>query len=534
MSPSTRPARAGLPAWLWAAGYFALVAALQQAASSTAELDQAEQLVLSQSLAWGYTNQPPLYTALVWAVFQLTGPSLAALSAIKVGLLTALVAGCDRIGLALGLDAPRRRVALWGLMLLPPVVWEAQRDLTHSLLAAALAALLCAQVLGLLRRGQGGQGGEAGLAAYALAGLLAGLTVLAKHNAAVLALALAAALLLTPAWRARLRPAGVALAVSVAALVVLPHGLWLMAHADALQHTLDKVARGEARGPLQQAVALAGGLLQGGLGFAGTLLLAAPLLGWRRRSGAAPMGRTPAMAAPAEARDDTGGGRPGSVDPLTASAPALLGRLLACAVLLLVALAVAMQAHSFKSRWFLPVLFLLPLWLAARCTPPRGWRGRAFTGWAVFVAAACAVFLPAHVWHAVPGQPVVRRNEPLVAAGQALARVVPGQPVAVLAPHHLLAGNLRLAWPQAQVRAASLTPAGSMPPLAGRVLVVCPPSATGTAGWSDWLQRQTGRSSDQITWQGLVEVPMLHRPQMPAYRLLWAVVDVPPRAGAAR
>ncbi|MCH2242465.1 MAG: hypothetical protein MK041_11185, partial [Aquabacterium sp.] len=80
----------------------------------------------------------------------------------------------------------------------------------------------------------------------------------------------------------------------------------------------------------------------------------------------------------------------------------------------------------------------------------------------------------------------------------------------------------------------SLTPAGSMPPLAGRVLVVCPPSATGTAGWSDWLQSQTGRSSDQITWQGLVEVPMLHRPQMPAYRLLWAVVDVPPRAGAAR
>ncbi|MCH2242910.1 MAG: hypothetical protein MK041_13510, partial [Aquabacterium sp.] len=195
MRPSLRPARAGLPAWLWAAGYFALVAALQQAASSTAELDQAEQLVLSQSLAWGYTNQPPLYTALVWAVFQLTGPSLAALSAIKVGLLTALVAGCDRIGLALGLDAPRRRVALWGLMLLPPVVWEAQRDLTHSLLAAALAALLCAQVLGLLRRGQGGQGGEAGLAAYALAGLLAGLTVLAKHNAAVLALSLAAALL---------------------------------------------------------------------------------------------------------------------------------------------------------------------------------------------------------------------------------------------------------------------------------------------------------------------------------------------------
>ena len=55
--------------------YACAVAFLQMGASPTAELDQAEQLILSQRLQWGYTNQPPLYTWLLWGIAQWTGPS---------------------------------------------------------------------------------------------------------------------------------------------------------------------------------------------------------------------------------------------------------------------------------------------------------------------------------------------------------------------------------------------------------------------------------------------------------------------------
>jgi 4-amino-4-deoxy-L-arabinose transferase-like glycosyltransferase len=534
---------AGLPAWLWAAAYFASVALLQLAVSSTAELDQAEQLVLSQTLAWGYTNQPPLYTWLVWALFQLTGPSLLALSALKVALLTALVAGCAGTCRALGLDAPRARLALWGVLLLPPIVWEAQRDLTHSLLAAALGAVFLAQVLGLLRRAApvlaGPAAGPVGSAsarpgpawlAYALAGALAGACVLAKHNAAVLVAALALAVLLTPPWRARLQPAGVALAAVVAAGVVLPHALWLLAHQAALQQTVDKLASDAGGGALDHLLGLLPDLLRGLLGFAGTLLLAAPLLlrgpvaAWRR---VVVKRRAKAMkVAPGEAQADPSRASTPAADALAASAPALLGRLIACAVALLAALAWSMGADAFKSRWFLPVLFVLPLWLTARSPVAGGWRARAFAGTAVAVALLCAVLLPLQVLRPLPGQPEVRRNLPLVELGHALAQAVPDRPAVLLAPSHLLAGNLRLAWPHTEVRAASLRLAAPQAALAGSVLIVCPPQDLGTPGWADWLQRQAGWRVQDVRWQGVVEVPVLHRPARPAHRLLWARVPV--------
>ena len=78
--------------------YACAVAFLQMGASPTAELDQAEQLILSQRLQWGYTNQPPLYTWLLWGIAQWTGPSLTVLLLFKVGLLLALAVSFVGVG----------------------------------------------------------------------------------------------------------------------------------------------------------------------------------------------------------------------------------------------------------------------------------------------------------------------------------------------------------------------------------------------------------------------------------------------------
>lgn len=499
--PAASAARtlAGLPAWMGAGAYFAAVALLQWAVSSTAELDQAEQLVLAQSLAWGYTNQPPLYTWLVWAVFQLTGPSLLALSALKVALLTGLVTACMALCRELGGQDAQARLAGWGLLLLPPVVWEAQRDLTHSLLAATLGAALCGWTVRTLRR-------SGGCWAYAGAGLLAGLAVLAKHNAAVLVLALLLALCLTPPWRARLRWRGVLLAAGVAAAVVAPHAVWLATHADVLQHTLDKLgdpSRGDAVPPLG---ALAAAMALGLLGFAGPWALMAPLLLGRR---------------PAAAQASGGAAPPGPpADPLPP------GRVLACALVLMAALAAALGGDSFKGRWFMPVFFLLPVWLALRTGPRPPWRPRLYIGAGAVLAGACGLMLVLQVLRPLPGQPEVRRNLPLVELGRLLPQATGEPPSVVLAPHHLLAGNLRLALPQAEVRAASLRLGAPPPRPAGRVLVVVPPGELGDESFAAWLAQQTGRRPQDIRWQGMVEHPLLHRPQAPAFRLLWAVVAV--------
>ena len=55
--------------------------------SPALELDEAEQALWSQTLAWGYGGQPPLYTWLQAGWFALLGPGVLALSSLKFMLL---------------------------------------------------------------------------------------------------------------------------------------------------------------------------------------------------------------------------------------------------------------------------------------------------------------------------------------------------------------------------------------------------------------------------------------------------------------
>ena len=113
--------------WLGVTLYLLLNTLLQLAVSSTADLDQAEQLLLSQQLKAGYNAQPPLYTWLVYLLFQLTGPQLLTLLVLKVCLLSLLVAGLLNIGRYLGFNQQQHLVTIAGLALIPQFLWESQR-----------------------------------------------------------------------------------------------------------------------------------------------------------------------------------------------------------------------------------------------------------------------------------------------------------------------------------------------------------------------------------------------------------------------
>ena len=54
------------------------------------EYDEAEQLVLVQSLEWGYYYQPPLYTWLLWPWVKLLGPTVFPLMIVRTLLYVAL------------------------------------------------------------------------------------------------------------------------------------------------------------------------------------------------------------------------------------------------------------------------------------------------------------------------------------------------------------------------------------------------------------------------------------------------------------
>src|ERR1700749_157064 len=63
--------------------YFTLQIILRVCISSSLDLDESEQLVLTQKLSWGYGSQPPLYTWIQFGFFRMFGISVFGLSFLK-------------------------------------------------------------------------------------------------------------------------------------------------------------------------------------------------------------------------------------------------------------------------------------------------------------------------------------------------------------------------------------------------------------------------------------------------------------------
>src|SRR6266508_5048600 len=72
------------------AGYLGVHLLLRLALSPSLIPDEAEVALFSQSLAWGYSEQPPLYSWLVWGVVRLLGLSVFNLTLVRMLVLAAV------------------------------------------------------------------------------------------------------------------------------------------------------------------------------------------------------------------------------------------------------------------------------------------------------------------------------------------------------------------------------------------------------------------------------------------------------------
>jgi 4-amino-4-deoxy-L-arabinose transferase-like glycosyltransferase len=138
-------------------------------------------------------------------------------------------------------DAGAAAAAL-ALGLLPSVAWESQRALTHSPLALLMAVATAWAAVRALRGRRWRH--------HAALGLAVGLGVLSKFNFVLWPLGLLVAAVLLPEWRARVRPLRVLGAVGVAAVVVAPVGLWMLANPELATGSVEKMSsrrRGRSR-----------------------------------------------------------------------------------------------------------------------------------------------------------------------------------------------------------------------------------------------------------------------------------------------
>ncbi len=315
------------------AGYVLVHLFIRLAMGGTLELDEAEQLIFGQQLALGYNTQPPLYSWLQWFFFQLLGEGVLALAVLKslllftIYLFTWLIAGQliqnQRIAL----------LAAFSLLLIPSIAWESVRDLTHTVLATAIASATFYMAIRICHKRS--------LSAYALLGGLLACGMLAKYSFALFALSLLLAALSIREYRSLVLDRRIVVSAVIALLLFLPHMLWAIGHLDEIRAFIsDQVGEGSQTGYLAGVISGFSSLVKNSAEFLILVWLVLTLL--------VPSAYRPLVA--------------GSVNPHRL----LAARFLIAAVLVCVLLIVIFGTTQFQSRWFQPLLIIFPLYLLSR------------------------------------------------------------------------------------------------------------------------------------------------------------------------
>jgi 4-amino-4-deoxy-L-arabinose transferase-like glycosyltransferase len=256
--------------WFWPfvfAGYFLAQVGMRLLFGASLELDEAEAFWFARDLALGYGAQPPFYFWLQWVMFQIFGEGILALALLKAALLSTLFIVLFRL-LLTELPVRGAAVAAASLSLLPQVVWESQRALTHSVLALTMAVILVAMTWRVVRGARWRD--------HVWLGLVIGLGILSKYNFALFPAGLFLTVLLWPEWRRGLKPRRLLLAFGVMVLVVLPVLVWSWQNPDIATGSIEKFGL-EATGPIMARVIGTGAFIAGLGAF---LALAMVVTGW--------------------------------------------------------------------------------------------------------------------------------------------------------------------------------------------------------------------------------------------------------------
>ncbi|MCG5493454.1 ArnT family glycosyltransferase [Ectothiorhodospira variabilis] len=456
------------PAWgawllLGLAAYFLLHTVIRATGSSVLELDEAELMVVTQWWAAGYSGQPPLYAWLQAVAFQVLGANTGSLALVKNTLLFLTYVFIYLSARRLLGDVRLAVLATLSLLLIPQIVWESQRDLSHSVMATFMAAASFHVMLRWLDRPT--------LFHYLLAGVVFGLGVLSKYNYLVFAAAAGLALLTLPRGRAMLLDVRILISGLAALLVTGPHLYWLVQSHDVAGRGLEKMHFGEGLWPL----AGLGELLLAVIAFITPLWIVMALI--FRRDFARTLSRWQAPVGPFP-----------------------LQRYL-LAVLLLLVIMVLLGATHFKDRWMLPMLWVFPLYVfammgTASLTPVRV---RAYLTTCLVVPLLVLLVM---AWR-VNDWALLEDHQRHVHPFDALAEAVASrgfQRGIIVSDGTFVAGNLRMHFPGSQVLTPSVASGCLQCPDGGDVLLAWEANrgAELSPRMEAWLELYLGLDADHV------------------------------------
>lgn len=215
--------------------YFALQILIRIITTNGVEIDESEQLMLSQYFSLGYNAQPPLYTWVQRIFFNIFGENIFAISSLKNLLLFSIYIFTYKTGLLITKSKKISALSAFSLLFLPQIVWEAQIDQIHTVLLTASTAALFYFYFYTLKKQN--------LIGFILIGLASACGILAKYNFVLVDLALMIATLFVTDYRKKICNKKLIVSIIVTTLLVFPHLIWFLANMDlATSETMQRMS----------------------------------------------------------------------------------------------------------------------------------------------------------------------------------------------------------------------------------------------------------------------------------------------------
>lgn len=341
------------------AAYFLISVLLRVLVSSTAEMDETEQLIKTQVLRLGYGAQGPLYVWLQYLAFQIFGVNIFALSILKYTLLFSTFVCILTIARKTVNDSMGAALAALSLFLVPQVVWESYRTLTHTVLVTLLAAVTMLLIIRLRE--------SPATLNYLLLGITAGFGMLSKYNYMIFLLAVLTAAMTSETFRKPLLSGKIIITLTAMAAIISGPYIWVVTHleqASSSSRKLKALGSGSFAGDAAMGF---GTLVASWIGYIWPALIMYAVLYYRFKP-------VRAVNPDKEIRQ--------------LLSRALLITFAGCTLMILF-----FRVTYFKERWMQPLLFYLPVlfmcYLASRLNRERF---RAFTA-ATMVSAVLAMIL---------------------------------------------------------------------------------------------------------------------------------------------
>jgi len=302
--------------------------------SSTLQLDDAEQIRLSQELLLGYPiPQPPMYSWLSWAMFQIVGAGLFALTLLKYTLITLTFWITWLVSGQLFQHLQTRYIATFSYLLMPSFAWHMHQGFTHTILLGFGIVLSLHALLSLKD--------NPSTKNYIYLGLAFGIGLMGKYSFLLFMLPIFVSALSIDSYRKILLNSKIFLAIGVFALMIGPHAYWLSQHHQEIFISIDQKLQVTSDNALVDRFKSAWQFSTAAIAFVVPFALVFLINSWRR------LFNTDKQLT--------------KQDNIL-----LLNRFYWAIIISVMVLALFVSMPHFKVRWFHPLMMIFPLWMMLR------------------------------------------------------------------------------------------------------------------------------------------------------------------------